>query len=200
MLANLHRSYTCWTHVWGCVHGAVCPGEIFVRYIRGWRCYVPSFDQAAAKAAKMPSSRANTAVDLMAVDVGGSNFKSEFKTDRELYKQRETTVACASVARRTAGDWKGTNCKSGPQRPVRTGTGVAIATGHIGRPLFPLLSNSSSQVCPRSSSLLPTCFQVSSPRAHETSRTRKLSGRIVAQRAGPLFWIAAYPQPVSNKS
>jgi hypothetical protein len=178
--------------VWGCVHGAVCPGEIFVRYIRGWRCYIPSFDQAAAKAAKMPSSRANTAVDLMAVGVGESNFKSEFKTDRELYKQR--------VARRTAGDWKGTNCKSGPQRPVRTGTGVAIATGHIGRPLFPLLSNSSSQVCPRSSSLLPTCFQVSSPRAHETSRTRKLSGRIVAQRAGPLFWIAAYPQPVSNKS
>jgi hypothetical protein len=29
--------------------------------------YVPSLDQAAAKAAKMPSSRANTAVDLMAV-------------------------------------------------------------------------------------------------------------------------------------
>ena len=29
--------------------------------------YLPSFDQAAAKAAKMPSSRANTAVDLMAV-------------------------------------------------------------------------------------------------------------------------------------
>lgn len=58
----------------------------------------------------MPSTRANMAVDLIAVGVEGSNFKSEFKPDRELYKQRESTVACAPVAQRTAGDWQGTNC------------------------------------------------------------------------------------------
>jgi len=49
----------------------------------------------------MPSSRANTAVDLMAV---GGGVQVEFKPDLELYKQRESTGACALVAQRTTGD------------------------------------------------------------------------------------------------
>ena len=68
------------------MYGAVCIGEIIIRHNCAQQCDVPSFDQAAAKAAKMPSSRANTAVDLMAVVGGESNFKSEFKTDRELHR------------------------------------------------------------------------------------------------------------------
>jgi hypothetical protein len=57
--------------------------------------YIPSFDQAAAKAAKMPSSRANTAVDLMAVGSEGSTVQIQVMTDRALYKRWESAVACA---------------------------------------------------------------------------------------------------------
>lgn len=89
MLAKL-QLYMCWTPV-GNISGT---GEAIDR--RDGMLSIPSFDQAAAKAAKMPSSRANTAVDLMAV---GGGVQLEFKTDRELYKHRESAVACASVVR-----------------------------------------------------------------------------------------------------
>ena len=72
----------------------------------------------------MPSSRANTAVDLIAVGVQGSDFKIEFKPDRELYNQRESTVACAPVARRTAGDWQGPIAHEGHKDRRGLGTGV----------------------------------------------------------------------------
>ena len=91
MLAKLLRLDMCWMPV-GNNSGT---GEPIGRR-QNLMNYIPSFDQAAAKAAKMPNSRANTAVDLMAV---GGGVQIEFKTDRELYKQRESAVACASVVR-----------------------------------------------------------------------------------------------------